>query len=78
MPSFNIQDFAVNSELRYFSGSTEITKNDFVEQEVAQLSTINADGIKERANVRFSESLVSAVNNALKDKELKTASLFKL
>lgn len=78
MPTFNIDDFSVNGVLRYFNGSVELAQTDFVENEVVQLSVITSDGLKEKRNVRFSATLVDAVNKALKNKELKAASVFKI
>lgn len=72
-----IKAHSVNGNLRYFNGSIEVTKDDFIDGEIAQLSCITSDNLKEKANVRFSEKLVADVNQALSEGQLKAASLFK-
>lgn len=73
-----IKEHSVNGSLRYFNGSVELTKDDFVNGEVGQLSVITSDNMKEKTNVRFSDKLVNDVNAALSDGQLKAASLFKI
>ena len=70
--------YTVNSTVRFYQGKNEISKTDFIEGETAQLSAINADGIKERVNFRFSAEAIEAIEAELKAERLKSATVFKV